>query len=313
MLGTPILVWLIFIAAAVSAILVDLALHHREREITLSKALIESAAWIALAVAFNLWIYFSRGPQSAMEFLTGYIVEQSLSIDNILVFLIVFASFRVPPQSQHKVLYYGVAGALVTRGIFVLAGVGLLQHFHAVLYLFGGILLLAAVKILFFRERDSRLGQGWLVRVARCIVPVTDRFENGAFWVRRDGLLYATPLFLALVVVEGMDIVFAVDSVPAVLAITRDAFIAYSSNVFAVLGLRAMYFAVAGVLPRFRFLDQGLALILAVVGGEMLAGDRVRVPTIVSLAIIAAILLITILASLLWPSPASRNSPPASA
>jgi tellurite resistance protein TerC len=309
MFGTPIHIWLIFMAAAVAAILADLALRRRPRKVALRSALIETAIWIAVAIAFNIWIYFARGPQSAIEFATGYLVEQSLSVDNILVFLIIFQSFSVPEESQHRVLYYGVAGALVMRALFVFAGIGLLQRFHAVLYVFGGILILAALKMLFSGARPSHPDRGWLVRAAQRVIPVTDTFESSAFWVRRNGLLFATPLFLALVATEAMDIIFAVDSVPAVLAITRDAFIAYSSNVFAVLGLRAMYFVLAGILPRFRFLDQGLAVILVYVGGEMMVSDWVKIPTVISLGIIAAILVLMLGASLVWPRrPASDAS-----
>lgn len=302
MLGTPIHIWIVFVAATVAAILADLLLHRGTRKVTLRAALIETAAWIALAMAFNLWIYHARGAQSAIEFLTGYIVEQSLSVDNILVFMVIFLSFRIPPESQHRVLYYGVAGALVMRGLFVFAGVGLLQRFHAVVYVFGGtLLILAALEMLFSGARPSHPDRGWVVRAVRRIIPVTDTFEKNAFWARRNGLLYATPLFLALLAAETMDIVFAVDSVPAVLAITRDAFIAYSSNVFAILGLRAMYFVLADVLPRFRFLNQGLAAILAFVGMKMLVSDWVTVPTALSLGVIFAVLAITVTTSLLWP------------
>jgi len=309
MFGTPIHIWIVFIAAMVAAILVDLLLHRREKKVTLQAALIETAAWTALAMVFNLWIYHARGPQSAIEFLTGYIVEQSLSVDNILVFLVIFISLRVPPESQHRVLYYGVGGALVMRGVFVFAGVGLLQRFHAVLYLFGGILLiLAALKMLFSGVRESHPDRSWAVRTVRRVIPVTDTFEGRAFWVRNNGLLYATPLFLALLAAEVMDIVFAVDSVPAVLAITRDAFIAYSSNVFAILGLRAMYFVLAGILPRFRYLNQGLAAILTFVGMKMLTSNWVTVPNALSLGIIAGILALTVAASLLWPRRGAGNS-----
>ena len=301
MSGTPFLMWVIFVVVAFAAIACDLLLHRRAAKISVKVALIETAAWIALATVFNVWIYFARGPQSALEFLTSYVVEQSLSVDNIVLFIIIFSSFRVPPECQHRVLFVGVAGAIAMRAFFVFAGIGLLQYFHFVVYVFGAILLIAALKMLFEETHPSHPDRGWLVRVARRLIPVTDTFEGGAFWIRRDAMWYATPLFLALVAAEAMDIVFAVDSVPAVLAITRDAFIAYSSNVFAVLGLRAMYFVLAGILPRLRFLDRGLAVILFFVGGEMLVADRVKIPTAMSLAIVAAILAVTIAASLLWP------------
>src|SRR5580704_3154155 len=302
MFGTPIYIWTIFITATVAVILVDLFLHGRARKITLRAALIETAIWISLAMAFNVWIYFSRGPQPAIEFLTGYIVEQSLSVDNILLFLIIFTAFRVPAESQHRVLYYGVAGALIMRGLFVFAGVGLLQRFHYVLYVFGVILIIAAIKMFPSRVEKLHPERSWLVRAAQCIIPMTDSFDKGAFWVRRDGSLYATPLFLALVAAEAMDIVFAVDSVPAVLAITRDAFIVYSSNVFAILGLRALYFALADLLPRFRFLHQGLAGILVFVGAKMSLSEWVPVSAPVSLCVIVGILAVTVAASLLFPA-----------
>jgi tellurite resistance protein TerC len=304
--------WVTFAIFAAAAILADLIIHRHARKISVKTALIETSGWIAVAMIFNIWIYFERGPQPAIEFLTGYIVEQSLSVDNILVFLIIFASFRVPEESQHRVLYYGVAGALVMRAAFVFAGIGLLQRFHFVIYFFGGILLIAALKMLFSGAHKSHPDRSLLVRTARRLIPVTQTFEGGAFWIRRDGLLYATPLFLALVAAEATDIVFAVDSVPAVLAITRDAFIAYSSNVFAILGLRAMYFVLAGILPRFRFLDQGLAVVLLFVGGEMLLSDLVKVPTVLSLVIIAVILALTLGASLLWPQRTETDAPPES-
>lgn len=302
LLGTSIHVWVIFGAAVVGAIAADLGVfHHKAKSMTLRLALLETGAWIGLALAFNLWVYFSRGHQAGLEFLTGYLIEKSLSIDNIFVFLLIFQVLRVPMQSQHKVLYFGVIGALVMRAGFVIAGVELLRGFHAILYVFGAILLLTGVRMLLPGERVMKIELSWPLRFARRLLPVTAEFHGEKFWVRSKRGWNATPLFMALVVVEAMDIIFAIDSVPAVLAITRDSFIAYSSNVFAVLGLRAMYFGLAEILPRFRFLHPGLAAILLFVGAKMLLDERKPIPTGTSLGVIAGIVLVMVGASLLWP------------
>ena len=296
---TPVHVWAIFGVVIAAALLADLAVFHRKsHEIRLKEALLESTAWIALALAFNAWIYLSRGQEAALQFFTGYVVEKSMSIDNIFVFILIFDALRVPSRSQHKVLYYGVGGALVLRVIFVLAGVELLAKFHAILYLFGAILLVTGVRMLLPGSRKIRPERNWLVRLARWIVPVTDDYTAGAFWLKQNNQWSATPLFVALVAVEAMDIIFAVDSVPAVLAITRDSFIAFSSNAFAILGLRALYFALAGVLPRLRYLHQGLAAIVIFIALKMFANDRLQIPTAYSLGVIGVIITVTVVASI---------------
>jgi tellurite resistance protein TerC len=302
MLGTPIHVWIVFAVATVAALVIDLGVFHRKNHIIgLREALLESAAWISVSLLFNLWLYFSQGPQVGVEFLTGYLVEKSLSVDNIFVFLLIFQAFHVPRQSQHRVLFLGVIGALVMRALFVLAGVELLQAFHAVLYVFGALLLLTGLKMFLPSKRVVRPDRNPLVRMARRIIPVTDHFEGESFFVKQAGKWIATPLFLALVAVEAMDIIFAVDSVPAVLAITRNAFVVYSSNVFAILGLRALYFALADLLPRFRFLHQGLAAILVFVGAKMTLSEWLPITAPISLGIIVGILAVTVVASLLLP------------
>ncbi len=302
MLGTPIHVWIVFAVTTASALLIDLGVFHRKNHtIGLREALLESAGWISVSLFFNLWLYYSQGPQVGVEFLTGYLLEKSLSVDNIFVFLLIFQSFHVPAQSQHKVLFVGVLGALVMRAVFVLAGVALLQSFHAVLYVFGALLLLTGLKMFWPSKRVVRPDRNPLVRMARRIIPVSDHFEGERFFVQQAGKWIATPLFLALVAVEAMDIIFAVDSVPAVLAITRNAFIAYSSNVFAILGLRALYFALADLLPRFRFLHQGLAAILVFVGAKMTLSEWFPVTAPMSLGVIVGILAVTVVASLLFP------------
>lgn len=305
-LGTPIHIWVTFGVVIVAALVLDLAVFHRKaHKITLKQALTESIAWVALSMTFNLWLYFTRGPQIGLEFLTGYVVEKSLSVDNIFIFILIFQAFRVPSESHHKVLYYGVVGALALRAVFVLAGVALLRRVHFAVFLLGAVLLITGVRMISPRVRVLRPESNWLVRRARRLLPVLTEYQGQQFLVRRDGKWNATPLFLALVAVEAMDIIFAIDSVPAVLAITQDTFIVYSSNAFAILGLRALYFALADILPRFRYLHQGLAAILIFVGVKMLATNWLAISTSLSLCVIATILVITVLASL-WLSPASE-------
>jgi tellurite resistance protein TerC len=303
MLGAPIHIWVMFGVVIVVALVVDLGVFHRKaHRITLKQALVESFAWIALAMLFNLWVYLWHGPQAGLEFLTGYLVEKSLSVDNIFVFILIFQAFHVPAESQHKVLYYGVVGALVLRAAFVFAGVELLRDFHVAVFVFGAVLIITGIRMILPGERILQPEQNWLVRLARRILRVTTEYDEQRFLVKREGKWNATPLFLALVAVEAMDIVFAVDSVPAVLAITRNTFIVYSSNAFAILGLRALYFALADILPRFRFLHQGLAAILIFVGGKMVSSDWFPISAGVSLCIICAILLVTIILSLAFPA-----------
>lgn len=302
MLGTPLHIWAVFVIVTAAALIVDLGVFHRKAHtISTREALLESAAWISVSLIFNLWVRFALGPQAGLEFLTGYVIEKSLSVDNIFVFLVIFEAFRVPAKSQHRVLFLGVLGALVMRAAFVLAGVELLQAFHAVLYVFGALLLLTGLRMFLPVKRTLHPERNWLVRAARRIMPVVDDYDGERFLVKRAGKWSATPLFLALVAVEAMDIIFAVDSVPAVLAITRNTFIVYSSNVFAILGLRALYFALAGVLPRFRYLHQGLAAILVFVGAKMTLSEWMPIPSLISLGVVAGILSITVAASLLFP------------
>ena len=295
--------WAVFAAVVVVAIAIDVGvLHRRPGRISLKAAVAESAGWVTLALGFGLWVYLTHGRQAGLEFFTGYVIEKSLSLDNVLLFLIVFQTFGVAAEYQHRVLYFGVIGALAMRAAFVFAGIALLQRFDFVAVIFGAILLIAGALMLWSGGRHPETEERWAVRAVRWIFPVADNVSGGThFWIKRDGKWNATPLFLALVVVEVMDLVFAVDSVPAVLAVTRNPFVAYSSNVFAVLGLRAMYFALAAVLPRFRFLQTGLAAILIFIGAKMVGGKHLQVSTGVSLGVVAGILAIMVATSLLWP------------
>lgn len=296
------LMWIVFGVTVAAALAVDIGIFHRKAApITAKNALIETFAWIGLSLIFAAWVYFMRGRQAGLEFVTGYVIEKSLSIDNILVFLLIFQALRVPGELQHRVLYSGVIGALVMRALFVFAGVALLRHFHPVVFVFGAILLVAGARMLISAARKRQPEQSRIVRALGRMLHVSDEFHGRKFWVKEQARWTATPLLLALIAVEVMDVVFAVDSVPAVLAVTRDSFIAYSSNAFAILGLRAMYFALAGLLPRLRFLEAGLAALLIFVGVKMVLPERMEIPTGISLAIIAAIMAVALGASLLRP------------
>ncbi|HXX19080.1 MAG TPA: TerC/Alx family metal homeostasis membrane protein [Candidatus Acidoferrum sp.] len=303
--------WAIFGVAVAVAIGVDLGVFHRgPRRIRLKAALLETAAWIAVSLAFNLWVYVSRGREAGMQFLAGYVIEKSLSVDNILVFGVIFRGLGVPTESQHRVLYGGVIGALLMRALFVIGGVQLLSHFRSILYFLGALLLLTGLRMIYPRARKIQSERSWLVRIVRRVVPMTEEFHGDEFIVRDEAQWTATPLLLTLVAIEITDIIFAVDSVPAVLAITRDTFIAYSSNVFAVLGLRAMYFGLAEILPRLRFLHHGLAAVLIFVGTKMLVANWRAISTEASLAAIGAILALTAVASFLWPAGNANNARP---
>jgi tellurite resistance protein TerC len=295
--------WIAFFAVVIAAIGFDLGvLHRRARRVSFRAALAESAGWIGLALAFGACVYWVLGSASGLEFFASYVVEKSLSVDNIFLFLLLFEALQVPASLQHRVLYFGVAGALVMRALFVFGGIALMNRFHWILFVFGAILLITAVRMFFTRGGSIEPDRHWLLRVVRRFVPVTTEYERDRFFVRRTRGWSATPLLLALVAVETADIIFAVDSVPAVLSITRDTLIAYSSNVFAILGLRALYFGLADLLPRFRFLRPGLAAILLFTGLKMLAGDWVRLPVGWSLGVILAILLLMVAASVFWPT-----------
>lgn len=299
---TTSLLWLVLAVVAAGAITVDVLLHRRGKLSESPRAaIIEAFAWIALALLFDLWVLHVKGRQSSIEFLTGYLIEKSLSIDNIFLFLVIFRAFQIGPAAQHRILYYGVIGALALRVAFVFAGVALLNQFQPITYVFGAILFITAARMLIPRSEES--GQPpWIARLASRVLPVTEKDDGRHFFVRENGRLLATPLFLALVAIETMDVIFATDSIPAVLSITRDPFIAYSSNLFAVLGLRAIYFVLAGILKKVRFLHQGLAAVLVFTGLKMVLGHHFEISDVLSLAIIAGIFAVTALASFCWPS-----------
>jgi tellurite resistance protein TerC len=306
MLG-PIWKWVLFNAFVLAMLALDLGVvHRRKHEIKFKEAVAWSAVWIGLALAFAALVAYRRGAGTALQFLTGYIIEESLSVDNLFVFLLIFSYFAVPSRLQHGVLFWGVLGAMVLRAIFIVAGVALLDRFEAVVYLFGAILIFSGVKMALEQENRINPDQNPVLKLFRKLMPVTPEFEGGKFLVRRDGRTFATPLLLVLLVVETTDLIFAVDSIPAVLAITRDRFIVYTSNVFAILGLRAMFFALKGAMDLFHHLHYGLSAILVFVGVKMLLGHFVEVPIGIALGVVASLLALSVIASLIWPK-ASEN------
>lgn len=310
-MSSQILQWVIFNIFVLAMLALDLGVFHRKAHvIKIKEALLWSAVWIALALIFNVGIYFWRGSETALQFLTGYLIEKSLSVDNIFVFLLIFSYFGMPPRYQHKVLFWGILGALITRAIFIATGVTLIQKFYWVIYILGAFLILTGIKIALQKDKEVHPERNPVLRLFRRFMPVTERYEDGRFFVKRGGRYLATPLFIVLLVVETTDIVFAVDSIPAILAITLDPFIVYTSNVFAILGLRALYFALAGIMKLFHRLHYGLAVILVFVGIKMLLADIYKIPVGVALGVVASILLISVIASIVQPRRIEISSTP---
>ena len=297
-----ILFWILFNLFVVAMLALDLGVFHRRSHTAkFREAILWSVMWIALAAAFALLVYFWHGRAASLEFVTGYVIELSLSVDNLFVFLLIFRYFKVAGEHQHKVLFWGILGALVMRAIFILLGVGLIRKFHWIVYVFGALLVYSGIKLFFQEGAEIHPEKNPVLRLFRKFVPITQDYHGGKFFVRRAGL-YATPLLIVLVVVETTDVLFAVDSIPAVLAITLNSFIVYTSNVFAILGLRSMYFALAGMMEAFRFLHYGLSLVLIFVGGKMLASHYYQLPTEYALGVVGLILLVSVLASVIRPS-----------
>jgi tellurite resistance protein TerC len=299
-IGTPAL-WLGFLAFVLTMLVVDLGVFQRRAHTPgWREAVSWSAVWVGLALLFNLAVYLRFGPRPALEFLTGYLIEKALSVDNLFVFLVIFGYFRVPPTLQHRVLFWGILGALVMRAAFIMAGAALLHRFQWIIYVFGALLVVTGVKLLRertggFRPEDNRI-IGLLARV----LPLTEESHGARFAIRERGRWLVTPLFFTLVTVEVVDVVFAVDSIPAVFAVTRDPFIVFTSNIFAILGLRALYFLLAGSLTRLRYLNVGLAGVLVFVGGKMLLSGVAPIPVAVSLAVVAGLLGAAVVASAVW-------------
>jgi tellurite resistance protein TerC len=295
------LFWILFNVFVFVMLVLDLGVFNRRaHSVSFREALGWSAMWVALATGFAVLVYFWHGRAASLEFATGYLIELSLSVDNLFVFLVIFRYFRVPNELQHRVLFWGILGALITRGAFILAGVSLIQRFHWLVYVFGALLVYSGIKLMRQGDEEINPEKNPLLKMFRKWIPVTDDYVGENFWVRQPGL-YATPLVVVLLVVETTDIVFAVDSIPAVLAITLNAFIVYTSNVFAIIGLRSMYFAVAGMMDLFEYLHYGLSAVLILIGTKMLASHYFVVPTVVALGTVAGVLVLSVLASVLFP------------
>lgn len=303
--------WVGFNVFVLLMLALDLGVFHRKAHIvSLRESLTWTCIWVTLALIFNAGIWHFMGPQKGIEFLTGYLIEKSLSIDNVFVFALLFSYFAVPPVYQHKVLFWGILGALVMRAAMIAAGAALITNFSWIIYVFGAFLILTGIKMIVKKSEEIHPESNPVVRLFKRFVPVTDCYRQGSFFVRENGMRLATPLFVVLLLVEFTDLIFAVDSIPAIFAVTTDPFIVYTSNVFAILGLRSLYFALAGVMHKFHYLKVGLGVVLTFVGIKMLlAHTPWKINTLVSLGIVVAILAVAVIASLLRPTPEKLPEP----
>ena len=303
--------WLVFGAIVLVMLVLDLGVfHRRSHPVRFKEALVWCGVWVALALGFMLLIHGARGWPPALEFLTGYLIEESLSIDNLFVFLLVFSYFAIPAEHQHSVLFWGIIGAMICRAIFIVAGVALIERFQWAIYVFGLILIYSGVKLALQQEAKVNPERNPFLKLCRRLLPVTKDCVGHRFLVKRDGRTWATPLLVVLIVVETTDLIFAVDSIPAVMAITRDPFIIYTSNIFAVMGLRSMYFALAGAMTMFHHLHYGLSAVLVFVGGKMLLTRwQIEIPIGVALGVVGGLLLVSVVASLVWPKKTDGGDP----
>jgi tellurite resistance protein TerC len=300
--------WILFNLFVLVMLALDLGVFHRRAHaVSKKEALWWSLFWIALSLLFCGGVWYWQGGEKGLEFLTGYVIEKSLSLDNIFVFLLIFSYFRVPLEFQHRVLYWGILGALVMRGGMIAAGVALLEAFHWIIYVFGGFLIVTGIRFATQGEVSIHPEKNPVLKLLRRFLPVTEDFEQEHLFVRRNARWHATPLFVVLLLIESSDVVFAVDSIPAIFAITRDPFIVYSSNVLAILGLRALYFLLAAVMPMFRYLNEGLGVVLGFVGVKMLLADVYHIPVLVSLGVVAVVLAASLLLSV-WAARRARKS-----
>ena len=295
--------WIGFNAFVLLMLALDLGVFHRKAHVvTFRESMIWTTVWISLALLFNLGIYHFMGSQKGLEFFTGYVIEKSLSVDNVFVFALLFSYFAVPQLYQHKVLFWGILGALVMRAAMIFLGAALIAKFAWIIYVFGGFLILTGIKMIVKKEEEFQPEKNPLVKWCKKLIPVTNDYRGDRFFVRESGVLMATPLFVVLLLVEFSDVIFAVDSIPAIFAVTKDPFIVYTSNVFAILGLRSLYFALAGVMDKFHYLKIGHGVVLTFVGVKMLLGHSPwKIDTLVSLGVIVGVLAISVIASLLWP------------
>lgn len=292
--------WIIFNAIVLIMLALDLGVFHKKLHVVnIKEALIWSGIWIFLALCFNVFIYFEFGETKALEFLTGYVIEKALSVDNIFVFVLIFTYFQIPAIYQHKVLFWGIIGALIMRVIFIFAGVALLEKFHWTIYVFGAILIFTGIKMLLDKDKKMEPEKNPVIKLFRKFIPTTNQLHGEKFFIKENQKSVATPLFVALIMIEITDLIFAVDSIPAILAITQDHFIVYTSNVFAILGLRSLYFALSSIIDRFKYLAVGLAIILVFVGLKMVFIDFYKIPVHFSLLIIFSIITLSIVISLI--------------
>lgn len=302
------ILWVTFNAFVVAMLAIDLGIFHRKsHEVGVKEALTWTCVWITLAMLFNLFTYYYFDKVKALEFFTGYLIEKSLSIDNIFVIILIFSYFKVPKAYQHKVLFWGILGALVMRFIFILSGVELIHRFHWLIYIFGGFLIITGIRMLTSGDQKIEPYKNPLIKLAKKIMPITTAFEGDKFFVKRNARTWATPLFLVVILIETTDLIFAVDSIPAILAISDDTFIIYTSNVFALLGLRSLYFALAGIEQYFKYLKFGLSAILVFVGIKMCIVDWFKIPIEISLIVIGFTLAIAMICSRILPLRPKNN------
>jgi tellurite resistance protein TerC len=300
--------WAIFSVFVLGMLALDLGVFNRKaHEVHFKEALTWSIVWVTLSLAFNWWIYHQFGSEKALQFLTGYVIEKALSVDNIFVFVILFSSFAVPKIYQHRVLFWGVLGAIAMRAVFIGLGAALVSRFEWIMYVFGAILIFTGFKLMKEGDAEPHPERNPLYKLARRVMPAVPEYHGKHFFVVKDGRRYATPLFLVLIAIEATDVVFAVDSIPAIFAISTDPFIVYTSNIFAILGLRAMYFLLAGVIDKFHLIKYGLAVVLLFVGVKMVIANWFHVPIGASLGIIAGVLTLSVVASVIWPKHVERE------
>ena len=293
------IMWISFAVVMTIMFILDIGIFNRKsHEIRFREALTWTLVWVSLALIFNAGVYVYLGPTKALEFFTGYIIEESLSVDNLFVFIMIFSYFHISKTHQPKILKWGIIGALIMRAVFILVGIELIERFHWMIYVFGGLLVITGIKMAFGGEEEIEPEKNLLVRLVRKFVPITKRVRDDRFFIKKGGILAATPLFLTLLVVESSDVIFAVDSIPAVLAVTHDPFIVYTSNVFAIMGLRSLYYLLANVMEMFVYLKLGISFILAFVGAKMLLADVYPIPIYFSLGVIVGVLAISIATSL---------------
>ncbi|HEX9831233.1 MAG TPA: TerC family protein [Thermodesulfobacteriota bacterium] len=309
-MSQQVIFWVAFNVFVITMLVLDLGVFHRKSHvIKFKESLVWCAIWISLALLFNVGIYIWDGKKMAIEFLTSYLIELSLSVDNLFVFLLIFSYFRVPAKYQHRVLFWGILGAVIMRAIFIAAGITLIQKFHWIIYIFGGFLIFSGIKLALEKDKEIHPEKNPVLKLFRRFMPVLSRYKEGKFFLRRNQRYYATPLFIVLLVVETTDVMFALDSIPAVIAITTDPFIVYTSNVFAILGLRAIFFALAGIMRLFHYLHYGLSFILVFVGVKMLVSKFYEIPVEIALGVIIAVLTTSVVASIIKPQKTEEISP----